>query len=222
MNQMITHDDRVLIYQIVRKPIKNTYIRLTYERVVVHAAPRLPEKVIRAHLDARFDRIYADWKQITPPLKDNEISLWGVNYQLVVKQGRFKVTSDGRLLTVSSLKTDIRAIKKQIWGHAIKNQLSLIRDQIKETIAIVGIRERPYRIKYLKSKFGSYHRRNDEITINSFLARLDPKYLFYVLMHEYAHVIVFNHSKDFYHVLDQLLPAHKDVQKQLKRCAIID
>ena len=46
-------------------------------------------------------------------------------------------------------------------------------------------------------------------------------YLEYVLYHEYAHKIVFNHSKDFYDILDSWMTGHKNIQKALKKMAII-
>jgi predicted metal-dependent hydrolase len=73
----------------------------------------------------------------------------------------------------------------------------------------------------MKSKFGSYHRKNHEITINTILAKLDQSYLFYVLNHEYAHTKVFNHQKAFYHLLEEMHPNCKQIQKDLKKIAII-
>jgi predicted metal-dependent hydrolase len=42
-----------------------------------------------------------------------------------------------------------------------------------------------------------------------------------VIYHEYAHAIVFNHSKDFYNLLGEFMPNHRLYQKDLKRIAII-
>ena len=92
---------------------------------------------------------------------------------------------------------------------------------IEETISRKGLSILPVKLKYLKSKFGSYHRKNNEITLNTFLARLDKIFLVYVIYHEYAHALVFNHSKDFYHLLSEFMPNHKVYQKDLKKIAII-
>ena len=92
--------------------------------------------------------------------------------------------------------------------------------KVKEVIGTVGLSLLPTKIKYLRSKFGSYHKKNHEITLNSFLARLNPIYLEYVIYHEYAHVLIFNHSKDFYNLLDKLMPYHRLYQKDLKKIAI--
>ena len=103
----------------------------------------------------------------------------------------------------------------------MKNKLLNIQDKINQKISTKGLKPCPFKLKYLKSKFGSYHRKNKEITLNTFLARLNPIYLEYVIYHEYAHAIVFNHSKDFYNLLSEFMPNHRVYQKDLKRMAII-
>ena len=45
---------------------------------------------------------------------------------------------------------------------------------------------------------------------------LPHKILDFVLIHELAHIIEFNHSKDFYKVIATVMPSYKLQQKQLK------
>ncbi len=222
MMHRIVKDGRTLPFVIKHKSIKHTTIRLSHEGVVVHASKSLPTKVIITHLEAHFDRLYARWEALTPPERDDEISLWGKTYQLIVTKGHFKYSKDDTSVIAQTISSDIKDLKKRIWKEELREWLSTNQERIKATIEVIGLEKRPYRIKYLKSKYGSYHRHHDEITLNSYLARLEERYAFYVLMHEYAHVLVFNHSKAFYQVLDRLMPGHKEIQKQLKRCAIID
>jgi len=103
----------------------------------------------------------------------------------------------------------------------LEKKIALIKPEFEAIIARKGLRLIPIKLKYLKSKFGSYHRKNKEITLNTFLARLNPIYLSYVIYHEYAHAIVFNHSKDFYNLLGEFMPNHRVYQKDLKKIAII-
>ncbi|NLB85347.1 MAG: M48 family metallopeptidase, partial [Acholeplasmataceae bacterium] len=57
-------------------------------------------------------------------------------------------------------------------------------------------------------------------TINLFLAKIDPSYLLYVLYHEYSHLRVPNHSKEFYLLLSKLFPNYLIIRKELKMIAI--
>ena len=110
--------------------------------------------------------------------------------------------------------------KKRIYFAEMEKILPLLHQKIDPKLMHLGLSPLPIKLKNLKSKFGSYHIRKREITLNIFLSTLDPIYLEYVLYHEYAHVIEFNHSKAFYHVLDQLMPNHHVYQKDLKKIAI--
>jgi predicted metal-dependent hydrolase len=152
---------------------------------------------------------------------DDEIMLWGNKFELEISHGRFNYQISDDNISVTSTKVDINLIKKRIYLNEIEKSLKTLNDEINQTILKKGIKPLPFKFKYLKSKFGSYHRKNKEITLNTFLARLDPVYLKYVIYHEYAHAIVFNHSKDFYNLLGEFMPNHRLYQKDLKRIAII-
>ena len=57
----------------------------------------------------------------------------------------------------------------------------------------------------MQRKWGSCSRRG-HITLNTALCWLPPRLAEYVVVHELAHLRVFNHSKDFKAVLAQHLP----------------
>ena len=66
-----------------------------------------------------------------------------------------------------------------------------------------------------KSRWGSCDS-NRNIKLNFRLIMLPHKTLDFVLVHELAHIIEFNHSKDFYKIISLVIPSYKLQQKQLK------
>ena len=66
-----------------------------------------------------------------------------------------------------------------------------------------------------KSRWGSCDS-NRNIKLNFRLIMLPHKTLDFVLVHELAHSIEFNHSKDFYKIISLVIPSYKLQQKQLK------
>ena len=42
-------------------------------------------------------------------------------------------------------------------------------------------------------------------------------YTEYVFLHEIAHLVYPNHSKDYYNLLEKLCPNYKEVRKELKK-----
>lgn len=212
---------KIISYQIVHKRIKNTYFRAKDGYLTVTCHPVTKKSVILTYIDERFEQLYSKIEHVKLTEPDDKINLWGTTYEFMVSYGNFKYRVHSDLVVVWSLKTDIKSIKKQVYAHELEVQIKKIKREVEQTIIQKGLSPLPYKIKYLKSKYGSYHRRNNEITLNSFLARIDPIYLNYVIYHEYAHAIIFNHSKDFHNLLSEFMPNHHVYQKDLKKIAII-
>lgn len=69
----------------------------------------------------------------------------------------------------------------------------------------------------MTSRWGSCHIAKGKIVMNSRLALYPEVCAAYVFIHEYAHFIVPNHSKDFYAVLEELMPDYKICIDMLKK-----
>ena len=208
-------------YIIIYKPIKNTYFRVKENHIQITSNKRTSKNQIMAYLDQKFDKFY----QILSNQRSSELPyqmyLWGKAFNLELSYGRFSYDIQEHHIFVTSTSTQVKEVKKRIYYFEMVKRLEHIHREVEEIIFQKQIKRLPIRLKYLKSKFGSYHRKHQEITLNTFLATLDPIYLYYVLYHEYAHAVVFNHSKDFYNLLDELMPNHRIYQKDLKKIAII-
>lgn len=209
-----------ITYTILRKPIKNTYFRIKDGICVVSAHPRTSLLTIESFIDLKFDIFYKKILESTQMEPDNNIVLWGKTYEIIKTYGNFSYEISSDVIYLRSKSNDQTYDKKRIYAYELKKMVDKLSSKVKEVIGTVGLSLLPTKIKYLRSKFGSYHKKNHEITLNSFLARLNPIYLEYVIYHEYAHVLIFNHSKDFYNLLDKLMPYHRLYQKDLKKIAI--
>lgn len=216
----IIKDGRQLAYFIQRKKIKNIYFRTKDDYIYITANKKVSEKNIKILVEQKFDLLYQKLQRKTV-LLNNEIRLWGKPYTLEVLKGEFNYQITETHVICKSKEFDIDLIRKQIYLVEIKKMMSTLRQRIISTLNQVHIEELPYKYKYLKSKYGSYHRKHQEITLNTYLTTLDPIYLEYVIYHEYAHHKVFNHSKAFYEVLDNMMINHKVIQKRLKKMEII-
>ena len=65
------------------------------------------------------------------------------------------------------------------------------------------------RIKYMTSRWGSCTPAKSNISISARLIHFPHECFSYVLLHEYAHILVANHSKDFYAVVKTYMPDYK-------------
>lgn len=182
---------------------KHTYFRLHADGLHVHASKRMSQAFIHTHIHNNFEIFYEKYLKYK---KNEHITLWGekrINYIL----GR---SSEEDTIALNVLKDALNE-KLQVWSEKITQHLKQFQ-----------ITPRPYALKYYKSKFGSYHRNREYISLNIFLATQNEQYLWYVLMHEYAHTIHFHHQPSFYELLEQLHPNYKIIEKQLKLLLIPD
>jgi predicted metal-dependent hydrolase len=218
--KQVTKKGQTIIYKVILKPIKNTYFRVKEQHIQITTNAYTSKKDIETYIYNHFERLYAKLNQEQFIENSYEITLWDKTYQLVLKKGYFHYEIKDEFVYARAMTDDIESIKKRIYLVECHEMIEKLNPEIKDILNKLKIDSLPYKIKYLKSKFGSYHRQHQTITINSFLAKLNPIYLKYVLLHEYAHSLEFNHSKSFYQILDQMMPGHKNIQKALKKCAI--
>ncbi|MDR0991357.1 MAG: M48 family metallopeptidase [Ruminococcus sp.] len=68
----------------------------------------------------------------------------------------------------------------------------------------------------MKSRWGSCEPRRGVITLNKRLLEVPRECAEYVVMHEFAHFIHLNHSKQFYDFLGTLMPDWKERKKLLR------
>ena len=72
------------------------------------------------------------------------------------------------------------------------------------------------KIRTMKTRWGVYNRVKHSITLNSHLLEYTYEEIDYVIIHELSHVIHFNHSKDFWNLVEKYCPDYKKIRKRLK------
>ena len=82
---------------------------------------------------------------------------------------------------------------------------------------------KPYGVKYplikirsMKSRWGSCQPQKGIITLNSNMIAAPREAIEYVVLHEFAHFIHPNHSKDFYGLVEKLMPDWKQRKAMLQ------
>ena len=74
-----------------------------------------------------------------------------------------------------------------------------------------------WKIRHLKSMWGSCHIRKRLITYNAELARKPREQVEYVVVHELTHLQVANHGPRFYALMDARLPGWQMLRRRLNR-----
>ena len=72
------------------------------------------------------------------------------------------------------------------------------------------------KIREMKTRWGVCNVKTKTITLNSLLFRENIICLDYVIIHELSHLIYFNHSKNFWNLVEKYFPNYKEIRKSLK------
>lgn len=76
------------------------------------------------------------------------------------------------------------------------------------------------RMKTMKSRWGSCNFEKGIITLNNNLIYCTEEQIYYVIVHEFSHLLVHNHSKDFYKVVEKYCPDYKRIRKEMNKIYI--
>lgn len=198
--------------EILKKGNKNTYVRvkenLTIQVTTNHFATKHDIKNL---LDRNQDFLRKTLgKREIEKQKDDEFYFLGKKFDIVVVPILKGVEIDGNKLYVPDKSLLDKWLKKQtlsIFEERLKYNYNLFEENI------------PYphlRIRSMKTRWGVCNRKNLIVTINSKLIRESIEKIDYVIIHELSHLVHFNHSRDFWEVVEKYCPKYKRIRKDLR------
>lgn len=71
------------------------------------------------------------------------------------------------------------------------------------------------KLRKMKSRWGSCNYVKEVITLSTNLIYCTKEQISYVIVHEFAHLLVHNHSEDFYSIVSQFVPDYKRIRKEM-------
>lgn len=209
------------------KRIKNIYIRIKPDlNIHVTAPKRVSKKYIKELVEKRKDwieeRIETMQKKNVydislKKLEDgNEIFYLGKSYMLkIIKSRRENIILAGRIMYMYvNIKNDFQNSNKRkkellldIWYK--KEAIKLFDELIKKYSSLMNLKVETFTVKKLKSKWGSCDIAKKHIVLNLELIKYPIHAIEYIILHELAHLIYPNHSKDFYNTVALYMPEWK-------------
>ena len=229
----MTHSTRqlkfgTLMVEVVRKSIKS--LRLVVYRAtgkVRIAVPlRVSEAEVRRVLTARLDWIQLQQEKFAlqvqpPPLEyvTGEVHPFqGRHYRLNVMEqiGTPRVIPHEDCLEMQVRPNSEIAQRAAVLSAWYRAQLQA---QIPELIAhwqpIMGVQVAEWRIKQMKTKWGTCNTRVQRIWLNLELAKHPLICLEYVVVHEMTHLLEPSHNARFKALMDQFMPQWREHKKSL-------
>ncbi len=95
--------------------------------------------------------------------------------------------------------------------------IKLLRKKAKEILpqkvsyysSIMGVEPSSVKINSAKKRYGSCSGKNS-LNFSLYLIDKDERFIDYVVVHELAHIVHHNHSKDFYALIEKYMPDYKE------------
>ncbi len=149
-----------------------------------------------------------------------EFYLFGMPFTLQVvltptnKKSKVEKFSNKLILCVPKGSTsDFRKRKIDEWYRV--ELTKAIEDMLKPLQKRVGVCASEFRIKDMKTRWGTCNVRDARIWINLQLAKKPIECLEYVMVHELCHLLERNHTKRFWSLVEQFCPNWKEAKKSL-------
>lgn len=217
------------VVTVTRKAIKNFYVRVDRETGEVRVTA--PRRLEAAEI-LRF--LQRDWPWVEKqrakaaarphlPVHHYETGevfyLWGRPYVLTVRERSARRTAvctrEGKLLLYldGTMDCEQRQQVLEAWYRArLMQGIEALRE---EAETIVGRQPREYRIKKMKTRWGTCNAAAGRIWLNLKLAQYRPEILRYIMLHELTHLWVHNHGPAFRARMDRFCPDWRRLKQEL-------
>ncbi len=226
--------------QVTRKAIRHLYLRLDAESgaLRVSAPRRISCAQVLAFIDDRarwIERQRARQAQRPPAFGaatlPDSIHLLGRAHILEhttcasLPAGRTRITLEEDRLCIHCGAEDRQAACQTARLALREHCRGLLREQLERRVEpwarAMGLSTPIYRIRRMRTRWGTCNIRDRRIWLNLELARMPVEVIDLVVVHELAHLIERGHNARFYHIMTHHYPAWRDWEPELSRYGII-
>ena len=209
--------------KIIRKRIKNIYIRVEENGTVKVSAPlHTPDSVIEKLIEKnreKLEKIVAEKKENLIDYSKADIIpfLGGFVPIKKAKSNKTRFEFKGGKLFLHLKEGTGKEIENLIFKWYFIEAERIITKFIKKYSPLIPKKISKIRIKKMRTRWGSCNSAKGYLNFNVKLVQKPLKGIEYVVVHELTHLIHANHGKEFYNTLEGFLPDWKEAKKTLLR-----
>ena len=220
--------------RICYKNIKNLYLRVRDGHLELNVPQRTVQRDMenfvrrrRAWIDERLRllRVRAE-RPVCTYTEGEQIWLWGIEYPIEVRpllHGRaYAECVNGTIVLYAPEGADVDMRRAAIEALYRAELAAAIEREAPACETVVGKHAARWRIRAMKTRWGSCNVRTAAITLNLQLAQYDVRALRYVITHELTHLWVRGHDARFYARMDRYFPNWQNVRRELNAWARAD
>lgn len=205
-------------YYVVYKKVKKLYFR--YKAGVFEVTA--PNGVSLEEIDILFIKHHRALLKLTKrtvfEIYDGlKLSLVGTRYLIKYDENIKKLRVENDIIYVNPNDPE-----KKVIEYGLVHLKSYVNERLPYFYSFLNTKKPLPEVKYRKVKtyYGKYYVSKNLISLNYNLIFMEKETIDYILVHELAHMIIPNHSKDFYRVVASIMPNYKEIIKKIKEGGI--
>lgn len=225
-NEIIISDITIKIKR--KHNLKNLYIRVNPPKgdVEVSSPTSVGDDEIKLFLLKRMPEISKVRKRMQDQERQSKREfvsgeshyLWGKLYRLQVihQGGKYNITKYPRKIIMTIPEGTDTKIREKLMNNWYRKELTRVLESfIPDCEEKTKVNANEYKIKNMKTKWGTCNIDKKRIWINLQLVKKPMECLQYVLIHELVHLIEKNHTNKFYALVEEFYPTWKEAKKSL-------
>ncbi|TPE57211.1 DUF45 domain-containing protein [[Mycoplasma] falconis] len=228
INYYATYENELIVVKVYIKNIKNAYMKLSKAQFELTCnsqffASAAMEKFVNQTIEKYYTKLKAQKeakKKFPIDIENKFFYSLGNKYEFKIEDNKlyFKKENSDLFFYFGKVKKDI---ENQIKDYCFNEFNLLVKKYFEEVqekfIKLLGLKSKNinYKIKNVKSFWGSAYNKKDLISLSSNLMYYNPICLYYILVHEFSHFLHQNHSKEFWNLVAQIVPNYKEIKRFL-------
>ena len=227
-------NNQQIVISVIRRKRKNVTLQVTPNNISIISPPKVSlsylEKLIVSKEKWLVQKIneYKNIEVFERTYTTGDVFLYlGDEYKLhIIKddtQSKYDIYIKDDELVIISKNIDSKQIQKYLKQWYKEESEKIVNDRVnklcKKHSILSQIKFTEIKVKEQKKRWGSCTSKGN-IYINSKIAMLRIDVIDYIIVHELSHIVHFNHSKEFYEFVENILPEYKNQIKWLKDNAL--
>lgn len=206
-------------YILKRTNRKTIAISVVDGKVIVRAPLWLDQHHIDAFVETKSTWIKKKLQAFRPmgiDVASDFVRLYGEKIPIIRNQGpKFKVQFNGALFVTLPNMNDIETLNKKVEDTLKPEFINYLTPLVEKYARLLKIKTPPFMVRRYKRIHGRCNSKG-HLSFNLYLMQESKEFIEYVVLHECAHILEFNHSKAFYQIIEAHMPNYKAIIKANK------
>ena len=190
--------------EVIYKRIKNVHYRFRDNKFIVTCNMFTSRRFIESGLNKYASRLIKTSVK-EEPVNESYIYIFGNKYDLSYP-GRFSI--QGYKDIIYNSKAELMKKLKPVF-------LDIVTKRVRYYESLMNVPSYKVSVRDMKSRYGSNSKRTKHMNFALTLIHYSMPIIDSVVVHELAHILVFNHSKKFYDVVYKYCPEYDKYRKML-------